>query len=273
MKAFVVDIAKCNGCFNCQIVCKDEHCENDWSPYAKPQPETGQFWIHVTEKVRGQVPWVRLAYTPTLCSHCADAPCAQACPQGAFERRDDGLVVLLPEKCTGCRDCLEACPTGSIFFNEDLNIAQKCTGCAHLLDNGWDVPRCVDACTTGGLQFGEEEDLADVIEECESHPLMETSDVRVYYRNLPKRFIAGSVFDPDAHEVLIGAKVALSGKTCSYEAEKTADELGDFIFQQIEPGEYRLLIEAADHETKMIDVDVTEKDLSVGDVELSPVTR
>ena len=32
MKTFVFDAARCNGCFNCQIACKDEHCGNDWMP-------------------------------------------------------------------------------------------------------------------------------------------------------------------------------------------------------------------------------------------------
>ena len=42
-KTFVIDAAKCSGCYNCQIACKDENVGNDWSPYAKPQPEIGQF--------------------------------------------------------------------------------------------------------------------------------------------------------------------------------------------------------------------------------------
>ena len=43
---------------------------------------------------------------------------------------------------------MDACPYDVIFFNEDLNLAQKCTGCAHLLDDGWAEPRCADACPT-----------------------------------------------------------------------------------------------------------------------------
>ena len=44
MKAFLVDVSICNGCYNCQIACKDEHCsKNDSMPIAAPQPETGQF--------------------------------------------------------------------------------------------------------------------------------------------------------------------------------------------------------------------------------------
>ena len=37
MKAFVIDVSICNGCYCCQIACKDEHAGNDWTPYAKPQ--------------------------------------------------------------------------------------------------------------------------------------------------------------------------------------------------------------------------------------------
>ncbi len=38
-----------------------------------------------------------------------------------------------------------------------------------------------------------------------------TPKVRVYYLNLPKRFIAGTVYDPATEEVVIGATVTLSG--------------------------------------------------------------
>jgi tetrathionate reductase subunit B len=29
MKALVIDMNRCNGCYNCQIACKDEHVGND----------------------------------------------------------------------------------------------------------------------------------------------------------------------------------------------------------------------------------------------------
>ena len=28
-KIFLIDVARCTGCYNCQLACKDEHCEND----------------------------------------------------------------------------------------------------------------------------------------------------------------------------------------------------------------------------------------------------
>ena len=50
---------------------------------------------------------------------------------------------------------MDACPYGAIYYNEDLNLAQKCTGCAHLLDRGWKEPRCVDVCPTQALELVE----------------------------------------------------------------------------------------------------------------------
>ena len=74
-KVMVIDLAICNGCHNCQIACKDEHVGNDWSPIAKPQPDTGQFWNKVIDMERGTVPKVQVTYHHSICQHCEDAPC------------------------------------------------------------------------------------------------------------------------------------------------------------------------------------------------------
>jgi len=54
MKVFVIDVDLCVGCYACQFVCKDEHVANDWSPIAKPQPDTGQFWMRLDEHIRAR---------------------------------------------------------------------------------------------------------------------------------------------------------------------------------------------------------------------------
>lgn len=270
MKVFVHDVSRCIGCRMCQIACKDEHCGNDWTPYAKPQPEIGQFWVKVDEFVRGTVgnsPKVKVYAYPVMCMHCDDAPCLEKCPANAIYRRDDGLVIIDPKLCTGCRLCVKDCPYGAIYFNDNLQIAQKCTGCAHLLDRGWPItePRCVDACYDKDLMFGEEADFSSEIASAEIlHPEYGLKP-RVFYLNMPKRFIAGTVYDPEAKEVITGASCTLSGDGSG---SLTTDDFGDFWFEGLAVGNFSLKIEAGG-KTKTIDAINTEKDINLGDIALA----
>ena len=269
MKVFVHDVSICNGCYNCQIACKDEHVANDWTPYAKPQPEIGHFWLKLTETVRGQVPRVKVAYVPIMCNHCDNAPCMAACKvEGAIYKRKDGLVIIDPTKCTGCRNCVDACPYGVIYFNQDLNLAQKCTGCAHLLDSGWKEPRCVDACPTLALKFMEEEEAKEYIKQAEYlKPERQAQDqVRVHYLNLPRRFIAGTVYDPGEKEVIIGAKVSLVDTAAKKSYTARTDSYGDFEFEKLPVSKFTLTIENG-KKSKVIKVDTTQ-DVSLGDIPL-----
>ncbi|NTU90202.1 MAG: 4Fe-4S binding protein, partial [Actinobacteria bacterium] len=233
--------------------------------YAAPQPETGQFWMRLDEKVRGQVPVVRVAYKPVFCAHCADAPCTIVCPSGSFQRRDDGLLLIEPETCTGCGSCVDACPQSVIYFNEELRIAQKCTGCAHLLDNGWDVPRCVDACAHDAILYKEEEEFGDLLKDAEALELLAGFGPKVFYLNLPKRFVAGSVVDFEADELLIGAKVTLKN-TGGDVATMDTDEFGDFKFDQVPADDYTVLIDAKGYAPLSVSADLREIDLSLGDL-------
>jgi len=267
MKAFVIDVGICNGCYCCQIACKDEHVGNDWTPIAKPQPDTGQFWLKQNEFVRGTVPKVKMYYRPHLCMHCDEAPCMPACPiEGAIYKRDDGLVIIDPVKCTGCKSCVDACPYGVIYFNGDLNISQKCTWCAHLLDKGWKEPRCVDACPTDALRFGEESDLKEYIKKAQIlHPEYKTKP-RVYYIGIPKKFIAGAVWDPAADECTEGATVTLTGGAKKLTAK--TDRFGELWFEGLEEGKYSVLIEKPGYKSWKKDNISTEKDVNLGDIEL-----
>ncbi len=268
MKALVIDVEKCNGCYNCQIACKDEHVGNDWTPYAKPQPDTGQFWMKLTETVRGSVPKVKVSYVPSLCMHCDDAPCIPACPGQAIYKRDDGIVIIDPQKCTGSRNCVDACPYGAIYFNEDLNLSQKCTMCAHLLDKGWKEPRCVEVCPTEALRFGEEDDLKDLISKAEVlHPEFKAKP-RVYYIGLPQRFVAGAVYDPEEDECIEGATATVTDLETGEKFTTKTDNFGDFWLEKLRVGTYSLAIEKNGYYLKEIESISTEKDVNLGDIKL-----
>lgn len=266
MKAFLIDVKKCVGCHDCQIGCKDEHCGNRWMPYAESQPMTGQFWCKVNQEERGQKPHVRVSYVPRLCNHCENAPCIAAAKDGAVYRRPDGLVLIDPEKAKGQSQIVDSCPYHVIYWNEELGIPQKCTGCAHLLDGDEPikVPRCVDNCHVDAILFGEEEDLD--LEGTEVLRPEYNTKPRVFYRGLPKRFIAGTVYDPQSEEIVEGAKVVASNADASFEA--VTDSWGDFWLNDLPEAEWDLSIECQGKSVSMR-VSTKEGDKGLGDIALA----
>lgn len=252
-KVFLIDIARCNGCHNCQIACKDEHCGQSWEGYALAQPETGQFWCEVDETVHGSVPKVNVTYLPKM---GAQNDAIRAYAPEALQEREDGLIVLDPEKCKGRKDIADR--FDGVFWNEDLGVCQGCTGCAHLIDDGWDAPRCVDACATGALKWVDEGDLPEGAERLDEGS-------RVYYLNLPKRWVAGEVYDELRDEVLIGATVTIQGEDGATRKAET-DEFGDFWFRQVPAQKYHVWYEAEGYVTKEGEADATEADAHVGSV-------
>jgi len=280
MKAFRVNVSRCSGCYSCQIACKDEHVGNNWMPYAMPQPEWGQFWGKLTENQRGQVgagleenPLIRMSsvvkvdYVFVPCQHCVDAPCIPACPANAISTRPDGMVWINPKVCTGCQLCLDACPYGCIYYNRGLHLAQKCTGCAHLLDrDGWLYgARCADNCCTEALTFGEESDL-DLSGTETLHPEFGLT-TRVHYLDLPMKFIAGTVYDPSTNDVVVGATCTLSGASSG---SITTNGFGDFWFDKLEEGTFSVTIEASGYTSQTIsDISTADADVNLGDIALT----
>ncbi len=265
MKAIIVDLDRCNGCFNCQLACKDEHCDADWMPYAKPQPQSGQFWCRVDQEERGRIPVVRVSYKPQFCGMCDECALLDVAPDAVY-RRDDGIVIIDPVKAAGRRDLVDACPLHMVFYNEELDIAQKCTGCAHLLDNGWTVPRCVDACATDALRFVDESEITDEIVCAQSAKELASLGSHVHYLHVPKRFIAGSFANRAENEVIIGATVALYDESGAQVSVQNTDEFGDFKFDGCEAGVYRVVATVDDGAPIELTADCTVKDVVFDDV-------
>ena len=258
----VIDVSQCHDCNNCFIACKDEFVMNDWLPYSKAQPRHGPRWMNIERKERGQYPRIDCAFLPMPCQHCADAKCMKENPD-CIQRRDDGVVLIDPLKSKGKKSVVDSCPYGSIYWNEEESIPQKCTMCAHLLDNGWDMPRCAHSCPTGAIEFYtvEKAEMDKIIadEGLEQYRPELGTNPNVYYKNLyryTKCFITGGVLkDGDCAE---GVTVSLKGDAA---AEQVTNYFGDFKFDGLLPGTYTIAVNGKEVQT----VAITES-LNVGSI-------
>ncbi|MDP6885045.1 MAG: oxidoreductase, partial [Rhodospirillales bacterium] len=196
----IVDVAKCTNCNLCTLACQDEHVGNDFPGYAAPMPKHGHRWIEIRSKERGRFPQIDVAHLPTMCNHCDAAPCIAVAEDGAVKKRDDGIVIIDPQKARGQRGIVDACPYGAVWWNEALQLPQHWIFDAHLLDAGWTAPRAVTGCATGALTAVRVED-ARMVEIARDEglevlrPELGTRP-RVYYKNLHRYaacFIAGSL--------------------------------------------------------------------------------
>ncbi len=240
-----INSARCMACYACFMACKDEHCGWD-TAVSKAQPEMGQFWMNIREWERGDNERrIKTATVPTPCSHC-DNPACMAAENGAVYKRPDGIVIIDPEKSKGQKQIVDACPIGAVYWNETLQIPQKCTMCAHLLDDpdypGYE-PRCVEACPNQALVFG---DLADP--DSEISKLIAANRVTqleglgnmgssVVHLNIPSAFLAGTVAYPEElEEVCIGAKVKITCDETGETHEMETNWAGDYEFEDLPKG-------------------------------------
>ena len=237
----IIDVAECTNCNLCTLAAMDEYVGNEFPGYSAPMPKHGHKWINILQKERGQVPAVDIAYVPTMCNHCDDAPCV-AKGKGAVKKRDDGIVLIDPIKAKGRKDLVEACPYGHIWWNEELQVPQAWTFDAHLIDGGWQQTRGQQSCPTGAMRavcvtdnemakLAADQGLEVIKPELGTRP-------RVYYKNLwrfSKCFIAGSVSEQTSDgtiDCFEGAVVRLH-KDGDVVAEATTDNYGDFKFDRL----------------------------------------
>lgn len=186
--ALLIDTARCIGCNVCTIACRDQFVLNDWSPYSAPQPDTGHFWMFVAEKEWGRAAdaSTKVRYIAEPCMLCDEPPCLKAATGDALYKRPDGIVIIDPVKSKGQQQILAACPYGKIYWNDKLQIPQKCTLCAHRLDKGLQ-PACVNACPTSAITIGDEAALASAIADKKATVLSPEFGAvpKVYYAGLP----------------------------------------------------------------------------------------
>ena len=236
----IIDVAECTNCQLCALSAMDEYVGNEWPGIAASMPRHGHQWIDIKQKERGQAPMIDIAYVPTMCNHCDNAPCL-AKGGDAVKKRADGIVLIDPVKAKGRKDLVESCPYGHIWWNEELQLPQIWPFDAHLLDQGWQQTRGQQSCPTGAMRaikvsdeemerMVKDEGLAVMQPEAGTKP-------RVYYRNLWRYttcFIGGSVSveQGGAVDCVEGATVRLVKDGLGVAAAIT-DNYGDFKFDRL----------------------------------------
>ena len=295
----VIEANRCIGCNVCVMACKDEFVGNDYLPLSAAQPDTtygfgpsntygwpntpsssalwlkpGHSWMNDTQMILGKFPRVKTAYVAQPCMHCASAPCQKAAANNAVYTRADGIVIIDPVKSVGQKQIMSACPYGRIYWNESLNIPQKCTLCAHLVDQGKN-PKCVDVCPYSAIHFGDLSDPNSDVSKFVSanatealHPEYGTNP-NVFYVGLPKPFLSGKVVSGKTGEYIGGAQVQLSSSDGTT-ATTSTDNYADFEFKDLRAGVvYMLQVSAAGMYPKKLVV-YLDKAKDVGKVPLSP---
>ena len=134
----------CWGCKTCEVACKQENRAPD-----------GVKLIAVSEDGPREIER-KLFFTfhVNLCRHCDEPPCVDACPDEAIIKREDGIVAMDYDLCTGCQSCIEVCPYDAIDFDDERGIAQKCNLCHHRVDREL-IPACADnVCPAHCIHFG-----------------------------------------------------------------------------------------------------------------------
>jgi len=136
-KILFADPDKCTGCNRCAYACSAVK-EGVFRP--------SRSRVHINNySLQGYS-------VPSICFQCSNAPCQKACSFEAISRNADDVVVVDVDKCTGCGDCVAACPYGVIELGDNL-IAYKCDTC----DGD---PACVKECQPGALVFLEQDQVS-----------------------------------------------------------------------------------------------------------------
>jgi formate dehydrogenase iron-sulfur subunit len=148
-KAFLYDATRCIDCRACMVACSVEN---------KIEMDKTRIWV-AGVGLKGEFPNLVHASMVYHCMHCNEPDCLSACPVGAYNQREDGLVLYNKDKCIGCRYCMNACPFGVPHFDYDKGLVEgafidKCTMCPQRVDIGLE-PACVATCPTDALVFGE----------------------------------------------------------------------------------------------------------------------
>ena len=198
----VIDLDTCVGCQACATSCKEWNAGSatggpltDQDPYGADPHGTWLNRVHSYEVGDGAAG--RTVHFPRSCLHCETPACVTVCPTGAsYKRAEDGIVLVNPDTCIGCKLCSWACPYGAREYDYDDGVMKKCTLCVDRIYNETfapedRVPACVRACPTGARHFGDlgdpGSDVSKLVATREGFDLMPEMGFKPVNKYLPPR--------------------------------------------------------------------------------------
>lgn len=197
----VIDLDTCVGCQACATSCKEWNTGGFSGPLSDQDPYGGDphgTWlnrVHAFEAGEGDNS--RTVNFPRSCLHCETPACVTVCPTGAsYKRAEDGIVLVNPDTCIGCKLCSWACPYGAREYDYADGVMKKCTLCVDRIYNETlepedRQPACVRACPTGARHFGDlgdpTSDVSQLVAEREGVALMPELGYNPVNRYLPPR--------------------------------------------------------------------------------------
>ncbi|HWR45689.1 4Fe-4S dicluster domain-containing protein [Sporomusa sp.] len=130
MSRIIVRNDSCTGCRSCQVICSMHHQRNI-------APSAARI------RIKSKYPWID---QPVVCQQCKAPKCKEACAVEAITAA--GAVPVVDQaKCTGCWECVKACPFGAIWEDVKAGIPLVCDTCSGEY-------QCVKWCQPKALTLG-----------------------------------------------------------------------------------------------------------------------